>query len=138
MTQVKGKKDAVGQLSDEEIDLQKYGVKLKNLQLAGKEVPDTMKVELILWDLKIIIKEKKFNDVKIAYLEAKEAHKHKKANPRDDKKVDKIKSNPKFQAKDQKITPTEDEDSEPSFQEQFPYHNGFILVGFPETEAQAQ
>lgn len=138
MPQIKGKKDTVVQLSDEEIELQKYGVKLKNLQLTGKEVPDAMKVELIMWDLKNLVKEKKFNDVKSAYLEAKEAHEHRKANAKDDKKAEKIKSNPKFQAKDQKITAKEDEDSEPSFQEQFPYHHGFILVGFPETEGQAQ
>lgn len=131
----KGKKEAHVQLTEEEVELQRYGVKLRNMEILKHEVPDSLKVELIMWSLRNLVTEKKYSEIKAAYVAAKEAHEHKLANPKEEKKVEKAK--PATKGKDQKTHGKEEDDAEPTFQEQFPYHQGFILVGFPETQEQA-
>lgn len=137
---IPGKKDAVIQLTPEELELQKYGVKLKNLELLEKPIPIELKLELIILELKHLANLKKFSEVRQAFSEAKhkaEAKKEQKAsNPKDDKKMDKVKSNPKMNPKEQETNKGEIE-KEPAFEEQYPYTQGYILLGFPRTFEEA-
>lgn len=132
------KKDTQVQLTEFELELQKFGVKLKNMELLGHPVTDEIKLELIQLEIKHLALEKKLPDIKAAFHEAKVQMETKKqqrlANPKDDKKLDKNKSAPKLVPKDGN---TNHDEQEPLFEEKYPFIQGYILLNFPSTEAQA-
>src|SRR3990167_6983165 len=60
------KPEAPVQLTETELELQKYGVKLKNWELLGQPIPDDIKMELILIELRTAVPEKRYAEVKAA------------------------------------------------------------------------
>jgi hypothetical protein len=147
------KPEAPVQLTETEIELQRFGVKLKNLELMGQEVPDEIKMDLILIELKGSLPERKYSEVKSAYNQAKKTAEAKKAalqasktqgspglppGKEDKKALEKNKSATKLAAgKDASNSITSAPAAEDAIELLYPYTRGYVLMGFPETSAQA-
>ena len=131
-----GKKDVPVQLTETELEFQKYGVKFKNMELLGHKVTDDLKLDLINLELRTILNEKKLSEIKIAFSEAKhnsELKKQQKAAvaAKDDKKTDKNAVKPKQPAKDAHAGQHQEEVHEAPFEELYPYTQGYILLNYP-------
>lgn len=137
-----GKKDVPVQLTEIEIEFQKYGVKFKNMELIGHPITDDLKLDLIQIELKSLLSDKKFPEIKAIYQEAKSQAELKRqqrlANPKDDKKMDKNKSAAKFVPKENNSNQTNEDHQELTFEERYPFIQGYILLNFPTTDQQAK
>lgn len=144
-----GKKVEPPPLTEAELEFQRIGIKLKNLEAAKYPVPDDLKCELIFLELKQSIPERKYSDVKTAYLEAKtRAEEQKKVKaakttPAQEtgKKTDKSKADkaglagghsPNAASKDS-LVPVEE-----ALEYTHPYTRGFILMDYPSTVEEAE
>lgn len=137
-----GKKDVPVQLTEIELEFQKYGVKFKNMELIGHKVTDDLKLDLIQLELKLLsLNDKKLPDIKTGFQEARKQAELKKqqrlSNPKDDKKLDKNKSSGKFAPKDTNPVHHEENHEQP-FEEQYPFTQGYILLNFPSSVEQAK
>lgn len=138
------KKDAGPvQLSDADLEFQKLGVKFRNMELLGNPISDELKIELIQLELKNTIRQQKLADIKVAFEEAKRNAETKRvqkaaAPTKDDKKIDRNKSNQKLVPKENNGGQAGEEVQEPTFEEKYPYTQGYILLNFPATVEQAQ
>lgn len=140
-------------LNETELEFQKIGVKIKNLETAAQEIPDELKIDLILLELKPLLPDKKFDDIKKAFGNARKNAEDKKTlrltkgseSPvPQGRGMGKDKSAAKVGLKEQpQITTTASTASlkkgqeEEIFDEIYPYTKGYILVNFPSTVEQA-
>jgi hypothetical protein len=134
-------------LTERELEYQRFGVKIRNLEVAKYPIPDDLKYELLMFELKPVPLEHRFEQAKNAFISEKNASEERKlakankANepkPVEDKKKmgDKTKSAAKLKEQEnasQHALKPEDTPSEPQFDEVYPYTRGYILLNFPST-----
>ena len=146
----KAAESAPVQLTEAELEMQRIGVKIKNMETAQMEIGDDIKIDLILIELKYLMPEKSYFEVKRAFNEAKQKAEEKKnqrkeketevKNTLDNKKLDKNKLSNKSLAKEvpntssQSLQLNQDE----LFEEKYPYLKGYILLNFPSSAQQAE
>ena len=149
------KSDIPVSLSETELEFQRLGVKLRNLEMAKFPIPDEIKLELIILELKQVIPQDDRNIIQIQsdYLESKKKAEERKISKQKDKdqkeenakKADKGKGITKasqVQVKESAQAVVQPNQSlqqiDEAIEDRYPYTKGYILVGFPSTYEQAQ
>lgn len=144
-----GKKIENLELSEEDQKLFKIGYQIKQISTNFDEIPATLKLDIIMLQL-ATFKHPKFSEVKAEFLERKASHVKLADQPnssikdlqnqKEEAKKGEKKAPPKV-AKDKeglKEKESLEKKEEEEFNQNFPYLEGFVLIGFPNTQSEAR